>query len=123
MDDGLNAGEESDRLLVHWPVEPEEVAPPETDGAHAALTVGRRRRAGGRDRAARGHGDGDAGRAARRRGAARGTRPGDRAAASAWRGTFREVYAGLHEQGWRVRGFVRSGQYVLDRPHHEPETP
>lgn len=123
MDDGLNAGEESDRLLVHWPVAPAEVAPPETDGAHAALTVG----ADGRPVAATElpagtetvtlavpH-DVEALRT--------GARPGDRETASAWRGAFREVYADLHAQGWRVRGFVRGGQYVLDRPHHEPETP
>ena len=119
MDDGLNAGEESDRLLVHWPVEPEEVAPPEIDGAHAALSVG------------------DDGRPVVAAELPGGTEtvtlavPHDvealrteaRAAASAWRGAFREVYAELHEQGWQVRGFVRTGQYVLDRPHQEPETP
>ncbi|HEY0239110.1 MAG TPA: GNAT family N-acetyltransferase, partial [Friedmanniella sp.] len=38
MDDGLNAGEESDRLLVHWPVEPREVAPTAENGStYAAL--------------------------------------------------------------------------------------
>jgi predicted GNAT superfamily acetyltransferase len=122
MDDGLNAGEESDRLLVHWPVEPEVLEPvPPRDAAHAALVVGP-------DGAPVPQGDPPADatlvtlavpsdvealRAS--------DQPGDRAAASAWRATFREVHAGLHQQGWRVRGFVRSGQYVLHRPQPEPE--
>ncbi|GAA3556606.1 hypothetical protein GCM10022197_09750 [Microlunatus spumicola] len=122
MDDGLNAGEESDRLLVHWPVDPGAAEPlPSLDGAHVALAVG--------PDGAPVHGtdppadadvvtlavpsDVEALRAS--------TRPGDRATASAWRTTFREVHAGLHQQGWRVHGFVRSGQYVLHRPHPEPE--
>lgn len=119
MDDGLNAGEESDRLLVHWPVEPAEVAPPETDGAHAALTVG----ADGRPVAATGLPEGTETVTLAVPHDVEALRTEARAAASAWRGTFREVYADLHAQGWRVRGFVKTGQYVLDRPHHEPETP
>lgn len=122
MDDGLNAGEESDRLLVHWPVEPEVAEPlPATDGAHAALVVG----PDGAPVSATDPptdatlvtlavpSDVEALRAS--------DRPDVRATASAWRATFREVYAGLHQQGWRVRGFVKSGQYVLHRPQPEPE--
>ena len=122
MDDGLNAGEESDRLLVHWPVEPEEVVPPTSrsgrsppssstpdGGPRADLAVPRRHRGGH----ARGAG--------RRRGAAGEPPPGARATASRWRATFREAYAALHEQGWHVRGFTRAGHYVLGRP--APERP
>jgi predicted GNAT superfamily acetyltransferase len=123
MDDGLNAGEESDRLLVHWPVEPEEVLPPEEPAsAYAALVAG----ADGSPLAtpevppgaetvtlAVPH-DVEALRAS--------DEAGERAAASRWRATFREVYAGLHEQGWRVRGFVKTGHYVLHRPD-QTETP
>ena len=119
MDDGLNAGEESDRLLVHWPVEPEELVPPQvTERAHAAL-------AAADDRTPQ-HvpdvpddtevvtlavpSDVEALRAS--------DQPDVRAAASRWRVTFREAYATLHEQGWRVRGFVKTGHYVLSRPEN-----
>ncbi len=116
MDDGLNAGEESDRLLVHWPVEPEELtSPPQPGRTHAALVV-----------------DDDQGPLARPvvpgdvdavtlavppdvEAMRSGDRPGDRATASRWRAAFREAYAALHEQGWRVRGFVKDGHYVLRR--------
>lgn len=120
MDDGLNAGEESDRLLVHWPVEPEELGPPpEAEATHAALTAD----GDGAPLAAADvppgtelvtlavPADVEALRAS--------AEPAVRANASRWRRTFRETYAGLHEQGWRLRGFVRTGHYVLRRP----ETP
>jgi predicted GNAT superfamily acetyltransferase len=112
MDDGLNAGEESDRLLVHWPVEPEVVLPPpEPEPAHAALVVGPD---GGplTDPAVGVDAqvvtldvppDVEA------------LRASDRETASRWRSTFRDAYADLHEQGWRVRGFVKAGHYVLAR--------
>ncbi len=114
MDDGLNAGEESDRLLVHWPVEPEVVVPPaEPERPHAALVVGD----GGLPRTDP-HVPVDADavtlavpadvEALRADAASRGT-------ASRWRAAFRDAYADLHEQGWRVRGFVRDGHYVLRR--------
>ena len=127
MDDGLNAGEESDRLLVHWPVEPGEVTPPmHTEPAHAALVA---------------DGDGSPVTAADAPDVPAGTevvtlavppdvealrasdQPDVRANASRWRATFRETYAGLHEQGWRVRGFVRSGHYVLVRPEQRRPEP
>ncbi|SEQ69634.1 hypothetical protein [Microlunatus flavus] len=113
MDDGLNAGEESDRLLVHWPVDPDEVHPaaPDEGRAHAALAVG-----------------GDGGPVAHPAvpvDAAVVTlavphdvealRRSDRAVASRWRSAFRDAYADLHEQGWRVRRFAREGRYVLGR--------
>ena len=125
MDDGLNAGEESDRLLVHWPVEPE-VRPaagtvdPEDAPVHAALVVDEHGRpephpavpvgavavtlAVPRDvEALRASGD-----------------PATRATASAWRSAFRDAYADLHEQGWRVRRFAREGRYVLGRTTVDP---
>lgn len=112
MDDGLNAGEESDRLLVHWPVEPEEVTPVDEPGpVHAALVRGT-------DGAPAADPDVPAPTrsvtlaAPEDVEALRGT---DRATASRWRTTFRDAYAELHEQGWRVRGFARAGHYVLGR--------
>jgi len=124
MDDGLNAGEESDRLLVHWPVEPEELTPPPAaERTHAAL-------AADDDSAPQPDldvpadtelvtlavpPDVEALRAS--------DGPGDRTTASRWRATFRDSYAALHEQGWRVRGFVKTGHYVLCRPEpRRPET-
>ena len=118
MPDGLNAGEESDRLLVHWPVEPEEVTPPPAaDRAHAALTADD-------DGAPRPAPDVPAGTEAVTLAVptdVEALRASDRATASRWRATFREAYADLHEQGWRVRGFVKTGHYVLDR--HDPRRP
>lgn len=116
MDDGLNAGEESDRLLVHWPVEPEEVtAPLPAEPAHAALATDD-------DGAPRPAADVPVGVEAVTLAvppdveALRASdRPGDRTLASRWRATFREAYADLYEQGWHVRGFVKDGHYVLRR--------
>lgn len=121
MDDGLNAGDESDRLLVHWPVEPTVVTPaPEPVRTHAALVTD----ADGGPRPAvdvPAHvetvtlavpPDVEALRASER--------PGDRAAASRWRAAFRAAYADLHDQGWRVRGFVKTGHYTLSRPDRRP---
>lgn len=120
MHDGLNAGEESDRLLVHWPVEPEELAPPpHAERTHAALLADDDG-APITDVLVPGDveevtlavpGDVEALRSARP--------PGDRETASRWRATFREAYAVLHEQGWRVRGFVKAGHYLLRRPESE----
>jgi predicted GNAT superfamily acetyltransferase len=120
MDDGLNAGEESDRLLVHWPVEPEEVTAPTPVGrTHAALVVAD-------DGAPRAAPDVPADAEAVTLAVpadVEALRGSDRATASRWRATFREAYGRLHEQGWRVRGFVKSGHYVLHRPEQTPEIP
>ena len=122
MDDGLNAGEESDRLLVHWPVEPEEVVPPdEPDRVFAALVV--HADGGPRPDLAVPPGTGTVTLAvpADVEALRASDRPGARATATRWRTTFREAYAALHEQGWHVRGFTRAGHYVLGRP--APERP
>jgi predicted GNAT superfamily acetyltransferase len=119
MDDGLNAGEESDRLLVHWPVEPEVLAEPapadEAAHVHAALTVGD---GGGPEPHPAVPVDADAVTLAVPRDVEAlraSTDAATRAAASAWRSAFRDAYADLHEQGWRVRRFEREGRYVLGR--------
>ncbi|MGI3786428.1 MAG: hypothetical protein ACRYG2_37270 [Janthinobacterium lividum] len=121
MDDGLNAGEASDRLLVHWPVEPEEVTPPpEPVRTHAALVADDE---GAPQPAPAVPADAEAVTLAVPpdvEALRASDRPGDRATASRWRATFRAAYADLHEQGWRVRGFVRSGHYVLGRPEPSP---
>ena len=114
MDDGLNAGEESDRLLVHWPVEPEVVPPAgatEPERPHAALVAGE-------DGAPVAHPavpvDADAVTLAVPSDV-EALRTSSRATASRWRSAFRDAYADLHEQGWRVRRFAREGHYVLGR--------
>jgi predicted GNAT superfamily acetyltransferase len=124
MDDGLNAGEESDRLLVHWPVEPEEVTPPPVaQRAHAALVADDDGAplpapdvpAGTETVTLAVPPDVEALRAS--------ARPDERATASRWRAAFREAYAGAHEQGWRVRGFAKDGRYVLGPEQRQTEQP
>ena len=113
MDDGLNAGEESDRLLVHWPVEPEQVTPAdEPDGSYAALVADD----DGAPVLAPDVPDGTATVTLAVPPDVEALRVTDRGTASRWRGAFRQAYADLHEQGWRVHGFTRSGRYVLGRP-------
>jgi predicted GNAT superfamily acetyltransferase len=122
MDDGLNAGEESDRLLVHWPVEPEHIRLPDAPGrTHAALDANE----GGGPRAALDvppdaealtlavPTDVEALRAS--------DRAEVRATASRWRAMFRDTYAAVHEQGWRVQGFVKAGHYLLRRAEPQRE--
>ena len=112
MEDGLNAGEESDRLLVHWPVEPQPLTPPEEpDRVHAALTLDD---TGGPEPHPRVPVDAGAVTLAVPHDV-EALRVSARATASRWRSAFRDAYADLHEQGWRVRGFVREGRYVLGR--------
>ena len=120
MDDGLNAGEASDRLLVHWPVEPEALTPPEEpERTHAALVADAD---GAPARVPDVPVDAEAVTLAVP-GDVEGLRasdaPGARATATRWRGAFRDAYADLHEQGWRIVGFVRAGHYVLRRPEQE----
>lgn len=117
MDDGLNAGEESDRLLVHWAVQPEDHdAPTDPLTPHAALTVGDD---GGPIAHAAVPVDADAVTLAVPADVER-LRTDDRAVASRWRSAFRDAYADLHEQGWRLRHFAREGRYVLGRTTTNP---
>jgi predicted GNAT superfamily acetyltransferase len=123
MDDAINAGDDSDRLLVRWP-----------------LT------AGSVDRACQGAGSGADAAGLRAAGAAValdidvGGRPvicdagpadgtvlvrvpadietvrrHDQAAARRWRRALRQVLGGLMTDGGRVTGFDRSGWYVVQR--------
>ena len=114
MDDGLNAGEESDRLLVHWSVRPEghdASTGPEPGRPHAALIVGDD---GGPVPHPAVPVDADAVTLAVPADVER-LRASSRAVASRWRSAFRDAYADLHEQGWRVRRFARAGHYLLGR--------
>jgi predicted GNAT superfamily acetyltransferase len=122
MDDGLNAGEESDRLLVHWRVEPETVVhPDEPERTHAALVADDR---GGPRADLDVPPDADAltlAVPADVEALRASDQPDVRATASRWRATFRDTYAAVHAQGWRVHGFVKAGHYVLRRAEPRPE--
>jgi predicted GNAT superfamily acetyltransferase len=110
MNDGINTGDDTDRLLVHWDLTaPVGAAVPSLAGAVVAL-----------DRSPSGHPliteepvgatlliatppD------------IEGLRTADPAAASEWRVAVRSVLAPLLEAGARVTGFDRSGWYVVNR--------
>jgi predicted GNAT superfamily acetyltransferase len=121
MRDGINAGEESDRILVDWPLDADPVVracagqPPETDVAGLlarGATVGLDADAAGRPVLSR---------------AAGGVvlvgvppdverlRLEDRGAARAWRFALREALGGLLADGGSVTGFAREGWYVVVR--------
>ena len=124
MHDGINGGDESDRLLVHW-----DLASPDVSGGQRRPAAGRatprselaarrhasgcavgRRPAGGR-LAGRRHGPG--GRAARHRGPPRRwTRPAP--GSGGW--PCARCSAPLMAGGGRVAGFDRAGWYVVDAP-------
>ncbi|HZD73358.1 MAG TPA: GNAT family N-acetyltransferase [Actinomycetota bacterium] len=121
MRDGINAGEESDRILVDWPLDADRVVracaghPPEIDVAGllaGGATVGLDADVMGRPVPSR---------------AAGGVvlvgvppdverlRLEDRDAAQAWRFALREVLGGLLADGGSVTGFAREGWYVVVR--------
>jgi len=128
MDDEINTGDDSDRLLVHWPLADETVARAcagisaavdaaalRAGGAVTALDMG----PGGQPvPGPAGSGPGDSGtgtllvrvpldiEAERREHAA---------AARGWRRAVRDVLGGLMADGGRVTGFDRSGWYVVQR--------
>jgi predicted GNAT superfamily acetyltransferase len=121
MSDGINAGEESDRILVDWPLDADSVAracagtPPEIDAAAllaGGATVGLDADVAGRPVPSRAGGGvvlvavpPDVER----------LRLEDRGAARAWRFALREVLGGLLADGGSVTGFAREGWYVVVR--------
>ena len=117
MDDGVNGTDDSDRLLVRWPLaapqvvaacsgQPRQQATP--DGAETVLAM-------------------DATGDPKFKPSAAGTvlvevppdieglRSRDQACAVRWRAAVRDVLGGLLADGARVRGFDRRGWYVVDR--------
>lgn len=109
MNDGINTGDDTDRLLVHWDLRAPVGAPvPSLAGAVVAL-----------DRDPSGH-------PVVTGAPASGTllvatppdiealRTADPAAASGWRVAVRSVLAPLMDAGARVTGYDRSGWYVVD---------
>jgi predicted GNAT superfamily acetyltransferase len=123
MDDVINGGDDSDRLLVHWPLTAGSVdrvwegAGPGADaallraaGASVALDIG----ADGRPVT----GDPDPGNGTvlvRVTSDIETMRRHDRAAARSWRRALRQVLGGLMTDGGHVTGFDRSGWYVVQR--------
>ncbi|MER7278694.1 GNAT family N-acetyltransferase [Dactylosporangium sp. NPDC000244] len=110
MHDEINAGTETDRLLVHWDLTSGVAAPP-VDGAL--------------DRAVDGLSVGPDGGPVRGRVDGRRVlvavpadierlRRADPAAAGRWRAATREVLGGLMATGHTVTGFTRDGRYVIE---------
>lgn len=117
MTDGLNANDESDRLVVDWPLTVTPVAtaasghPPQVDAGGATVIL-----------------DSDDGRPRHR--AARPTnrlacwvppdidelRRRDTGLAAAWRRAVRAALVGRLDEGYLVTGMTRDGFYVLTRP-------
>jgi predicted GNAT superfamily acetyltransferase len=123
MRDGINSGDDTDRLLVRWELDSPAVdaaaarQSATTDvkqmpGATVALACG----ADGRPEAGS---DGSAGAAGPVLVGVppdvEGLRRTDPDAAKAWRGALREVLGGLLADGAVVTGFDRSGWYVLEK--------
>lgn len=112
MGDGLNAGDESDRLLMTWPVNADPVAPRVCDFPGDEDTVGL---AAGPD-----------GEPLRLRAAGEriglqvpadiiGMRAQDPSLALRWRHALRSALSDTFADGYRIVGFTRSGYYVLSR--------
>jgi predicted GNAT superfamily acetyltransferase len=126
MEDDINSGDDSDRLLVHWPLTDDSVARA-SQGARSGVDAGDLRAAGASvalDCDSSGfpiiiqNGDG----------AAptvlvgvpldiETTRRDNTGAAHQWRHAMRQVLGGLLADGGRVTGFDRSGWYVVERGH------
>ena len=123
MDDGINGGDESDRVLVEWALGSESVAeagegrpvePDLGDLPPEGVTLVLQQR-----------GDGGPAMTAWRPGAVLmasipedivGLRATSRDLANRWRRALRDVFAGALEQGYTTAGMTRSGSYVLRPP-------
>ncbi|MGH4031333.1 GNAT family N-acetyltransferase [Actinomycetota bacterium Odt1-20B] len=137
MDDGINGADDTDRLLVEWPLAAPEVA---------AACHGRHRLADAAGERARGTAVALDTTPGGRPQAHPVTEPGPRClvavpddieqlrrtdprSAADWRAAVRETLGGLLADGWQVTGFDRVGWYLLARPSvtaaapAAPETP
>lgn len=111
LNDGINDGDDSDRLFVSWPVRVTPYAPaplPDLAAAEPVLEA---------------DGNGEPVPRAATGGVLRCVTPVDAeslrrrdpAAARRWRSAMREALGGALENGYRIDGFDRSGWYVLRR--------
>lgn len=111
LDDGINDGDESDRLFVSWPVQAPSHAPEPLPSLAAAVPV------------LEPDGNGEPVLRAATGGVLRCATPVDAeslrrrdpAAARRWRSAMRESLGGALDNGYRIDGFVRSGWYILQR--------
>lgn len=116
MNDSINSGQLSDRMLMRWdlttepPVHGEMPAPPGPDGAHVAVAD-----IDGRPSGYRAPPDTRAVVTLAVPRDIEGLRRKNAALAHEWRLQTRDAFAQLFAQGWAVTGFTRSSQYVL---HH-----
>ncbi|MEV8378096.1 GNAT family N-acetyltransferase [Kribbella sp. NPDC056861] len=127
MQDGINTGDDSDRLLVRWQLDAPEVAaaaqrPTAWVGGSASATPARQlpqatvALACGEDGwPVRGSAAGNGLVLVGVPPDVEGLRGADPAAAKEWRLALREVLGGLLADGARVTGFDKSGWYVLDQ--------
>ncbi|MEU9884408.1 GNAT family N-acetyltransferase [Sphaerisporangium sp. NPDC051011] len=117
MEDAVNAGDESDRLLAVWPVaEPRVVAAcardvrePARAPADAVMALGER---DGRPVEERGDGQVLLVATPRDVETLRREHPGT---AAAWRRAVRASLGGLLDEGARVTGFTAAGEYIVER--------
>ncbi|MEV8313915.1 GNAT family N-acetyltransferase [Streptomyces sp. NPDC059900] len=119
MNDGINGADDTDRLLVEWPLAAPEVAAA-CHGRHRTADAAAERASG----AALALGATADGRPLARPvtgGRAlvavpediEGLRRSDPKAAAAWRSAVRDALGGLLADGWQVTGFDRAGWYLL----------
>nr|WP_221475367.1 GNAT family N-acetyltransferase [Sphaerisporangium rubeum] len=118
MTDVINAGDESDRLLLVWrlgePYVLEACAGRPRDAAAPEHAVARVRGEG--DRPVVSPAGGGAVSLVATPADIEGLRATDPGAARAWRWAVREVLGGLMESGGRVTGFTKAGEYVVELP-------
>jgi predicted GNAT superfamily acetyltransferase len=123
MDDEINSGDDTDRLLVHWPLADDAVVRAAQGLGIAADAAGLRAAgaavaldAGPDGRPAPGLADGKVPTVlVRVPQDIEATRRADGPAARLWRSAVRDVLGGLMADGGQVTGFDRSGWYVVRR--------
>jgi predicted GNAT superfamily acetyltransferase len=131
MEDDINSGEDSDRLLVHWPLADDSVARA-SQGVRSGADAGDLREAGAAvalDCDPSGFPEIIQNDYATAPTVLVGvpldieaTRRDHREAAHQWRRAMRQVLGGLLAGGGRVTGFDRSGWYVVERGHPARDT-
>ncbi|MFE0103566.1 GNAT family N-acetyltransferase [Streptomyces sp. NPDC059009] len=124
MDDGINGADDTDRLLVEWPLAAPEVAAACHGRPRPADATGERARgtaiALGTTPGGRPHAHPVTGSGSRCLVAVpddiEQLRRTDPPSAADWRAAVRETLGGLLADGWQVAGFDRAGWYLLARP-------
>jgi predicted GNAT superfamily acetyltransferase len=120
MNDGINGAEDSDRLLISWPLSSPDVAAACRGTHRAAEPTALRAAVPALARSASGAPVAATPRTAPTLlvavpGDIEAMRATDPRLAASWRGAVRDVLGGLLAEGARVRGFDRAGNYVVQR--------